>query len=840
MAAHHHLLHVYHSQMKLPSQNLIHHFLLLVVAVLTASPLYATDEVELIPFGSSWRWHHPTNGVDPGPTFQSTWMNAASSGFANNGTAPLGYGVSDWGALAQDIGTPPSGSRHTAYFKTTFSVPSELNGQFFVQILCDDGAAIYVDGKPAGRFNFAVADSYTARASTLSDESRMQMVRLSVPPDPLPDAWQGPDHLSAGTHTIAVSVHNFDPTSSDLAFDLSLFFVPHGSDLPIVVAPDGRRFIAVYLPGTTWSRDEAADQAARWAVGGKLATIRSQADNNLVFNLIDKRRIWGVRRDAGGITICEGPLIGGLQLPTGVEPSGGWTWGDNTLVTYTSWAPGEPNEAIAGQDLMRYWSTGARRSTWDDESLTHRFSSFVMELPPVPELSLTSHTRLSKSRFSIGEELRPIFEITNLGQAPSNPCILRISVFDETDNLVIPRLDLQLPAIPVNAVYQPSVPAISGGTLIRGNMRIHAYLDPLSANPDANRNNNSFLAHFYVEDVGKIYAVCLGATGGVVRGDLGAIRTLIELKQFPNWCPNSINPQHAIVFNGDNTGVKSLLFSKLDQIATSITTSDTLVIYYNGHGGPLSPVGTDDGEAPVTHKTVLEFGDFFETVTNNDRRDEYLGIDLSDDELTAKLSQPPWPDVKKILILDCCHAGGFYGSNSTSDSGDLEKTRNTLLLGATDETNLTILDDDGAGAWTNQALIPALADVRREGGDIQFLYDKISIYKSTRFFPKFTTQRWLLEPPGRFGTVGPPETFLSPLNVAGDYFPVSWNNLFWIGPEANGVMTVQWPISINAEAQESHDMVKWLPLKTQRVNGQMNECQFDANAIKKRFFRVIY
>lgn len=476
--------------MKLFSQSLAIRLLLFVLSALTASPLYATDEVELIPFGSSWRWHHPTNGADPGPTFQSTWMNAASSGFANTGTAPLGYGVSDWGALAQDIGTPPSGSRHTAYFKKTISVPSELNGSFYVQLLCDDGAAIYVDGKPAGRFNFSVAEGYTAKANSLSDERRLQMIRLSVPPDPLPDAWLGPDQLSAGTHTIAVSVHNFDPTSSDLTFDLSLFFVPHGSDLPTVVAPDGRRFIAVYLPGTTWSRDEAADQAARWSVGGKLATVRSQADNTLVFDLIDKRRLWGVRRDTGGITIYEGPLIGGLQLPTGIEPSGGWTWGDNTPVTYTSWAPGEPNEAVAGQDLMRYWSTGSRRPTWDDEALTYRFSSFVIELPPPtdgPDLAISRQVLTLGDLFTEGD-IEVQFHVHNIGNRTSAATTVRLElqlggIMVQQTSCPVPQLSpgavtdlrckIQLPATPSNAY------------------RLDLLVDPLARLVELSRVNNS-------------------------------------------------------------------------------------------------------------------------------------------------------------------------------------------------------------------------------------------------------------------------------------------------------------------------------------------------------------
>src|SRR3982751_1996494 len=103
--------------------------LLAVAAVLFLLPLGRGHADTIIPFGSSWEWLHPQDGIDPAlddPDFDFTWqIPAAYNGPDFNPPAPaeLGYGDTEGETdpahhvEVTNIGTPPSGSRYTAYFR---------------------------------------------------------------------------------------------------------------------------------------------------------------------------------------------------------------------------------------------------------------------------------------------------------------------------------------------------------------------------------------------------------------------------------------------------------------------------------------------------------------------------------------------------------------------------------------------------------------------------------------------------------------------------------------------------------------------------------------------------
>ncbi len=201
----------------------------------TTTAIEFAQPATLIASGSSWSWLHPLNGVDPGASisgFQANWMKASYPNFSNSGVGPLGYGTFDLQPISTNIGTPPSGSRYTAYFRKTFTLPARVTGNFFANMICDDGAVIYIDGQRVGDYNHPSADTYTSFAPLVADETKRQCVPLMV------------TSLNAGTHLLAVSVHNNAMGSSDLAFDLELGLASNlpTSDLslsgPVIVNPN--------------------------------------------------------------------------------------------------------------------------------------------------------------------------------------------------------------------------------------------------------------------------------------------------------------------------------------------------------------------------------------------------------------------------------------------------------------------------------------------------------------------------------------------------------------------------------------------------------------------------
>ena len=137
-------------------------------------------------------------------------------GFADeswpSGRAQLGYGDGD---EATEVGYGPNAAaKHlTTYFRTTFqalAVPETLT----LNLLADDGAAVYVNGVEVARDNLP-GGTLTAGTRALSGRSGAD--EATVRSFTLP-----PGVVQVGANTIAVEVHQDNGASSDLSFAASL------------------------------------------------------------------------------------------------------------------------------------------------------------------------------------------------------------------------------------------------------------------------------------------------------------------------------------------------------------------------------------------------------------------------------------------------------------------------------------------------------------------------------------------------------------------------------------------------------------------------------------------
>ena len=127
----------------------------------------------------------------------------------------------------------------------------------------------------------------------------------------------------------------------------------------------------------------AADIIASSA-GGYLATIHSAEENAFVWWLASE----GVASGISGDNHPAAALwLGGYQTNTNDEPDGNWAWSNGEVWDYANWAPGEPNNGMAGtQHYLHFWPGDGY---WDDMENGRYMAGFIAESEhnpnPVPE-----------------------------------------------------------------------------------------------------------------------------------------------------------------------------------------------------------------------------------------------------------------------------------------------------------------------------------------------------------------------------------------------------------------------------------------------------------------------
>jgi hypothetical protein len=104
------------------------------------------------------------------------------------------------------------------------------------------------------------------------------------------------------------------------------------------------------LRAATWKKSEAEAVA----LGGHLATIRSQAENDWLFKTF------------GSYGGCQRLLWTGLSDR---DKKFHFTWSSGESVSFTAWAKGEPNNAGRGEDFVAmYYPNHSQRGKWNDWS----------------------------------------------------------------------------------------------------------------------------------------------------------------------------------------------------------------------------------------------------------------------------------------------------------------------------------------------------------------------------------------------------------------------------------------------------------------------------------------
>jgi len=99
--------------------------------------------------------------------------------------------------------------------------------------------------------------------------------------------------------------------------------------------------------------DWATARTAAESLSGYLVTLTSAEENSFVFALT-------MSHYAGMIS----PWTGGFQQPGSSEPDGGWSWITGEPFSFTSWQPGEPNNA--DDENLLVFGDGETWNDWAD------------------------------------------------------------------------------------------------------------------------------------------------------------------------------------------------------------------------------------------------------------------------------------------------------------------------------------------------------------------------------------------------------------------------------------------------------------------------------------------
>jgi WD40 repeat protein/serine/threonine protein kinase len=190
---------------------------------------------EIVPIGSAWKFRD--GAEDPG----ANWMKSdyISSGWSA-GKTPLGFG--DPGV--DGITKSPS---ITFYFRHDFDIvdPHQLTDahrDLMLRVQCDDGARIFINGKEQQRINLpaGVMDGNTPAVEATGTENRWFIFKLDT------------DELQQGPNLLAAEVHQNNPESSDLRFNLELssrvFLGDYLATLPDKEISDLIMLLSIALP----------------------------------------------------------------------------------------------------------------------------------------------------------------------------------------------------------------------------------------------------------------------------------------------------------------------------------------------------------------------------------------------------------------------------------------------------------------------------------------------------------------------------------------------------------------------------------------------------------------
>lgn len=178
----------------------------------------------LLPFGSGWYTHD--QGYEPGAGWYDFGYEEGGYGWGY-GFGQFGYGDGDEETVL-GYGPDDENKHVAAYFRTYLYIadPSRYSS-FVLSLIRDDGVVVYLNGQEVLRNNMPGGaiyyESYAVNRLSFPDEADVINTTLD------------PSLFFAGYNLVAVEVHQHEPASPDLSFDMEVSGQPEGEGEAVTV-----------------------------------------------------------------------------------------------------------------------------------------------------------------------------------------------------------------------------------------------------------------------------------------------------------------------------------------------------------------------------------------------------------------------------------------------------------------------------------------------------------------------------------------------------------------------------------------------------------------------------
>ncbi len=181
-----------------------------IVTLSIAGQIPANGQLQTTVITRQSEWSYNDKGTNLGTAWREKSYDY--SGW-NKGKAPLGYG-NDIINTELEYGSDASNKRITSYFRKEIIINNpDLYNSIELELLRDDGAAVYLNGNLLISSNLPEEINYISLASDAAspeEQTKYMSYTLSA------------EYLVSGSNIFAVEVHQDNVHSSDLIFDLSL------------------------------------------------------------------------------------------------------------------------------------------------------------------------------------------------------------------------------------------------------------------------------------------------------------------------------------------------------------------------------------------------------------------------------------------------------------------------------------------------------------------------------------------------------------------------------------------------------------------------------------------
>ncbi|MFO1512106.1 MAG: hypothetical protein U1F83_04190 [Verrucomicrobiota bacterium] len=206
----------------------------------------------LIPFNAMWRYLD--NGVNQGTTWipsgfdDSGWSNGVAKFGFNTGTGNAGF------TTVLNFGSDSANKYRTYYFRKQFVVESTTAfTNLFLEVLRDDGVAVYLNGQDFYRNNLPSGPlAYSDLATNAADNGTI--IQFAVLPL---------TSLVSGSNVLAAEIHQSSAGSSDLIFDLQLTANPLPPPVILNQARLGTELI-LYWNDSSYDLESAPELSGPW------------------------------------------------------------------------------------------------------------------------------------------------------------------------------------------------------------------------------------------------------------------------------------------------------------------------------------------------------------------------------------------------------------------------------------------------------------------------------------------------------------------------------------------------------------------------------------------------